>query len=959
MARKPVEQIPLSAQLRPVATTVDTYVRPAQSPLRGLAESLSTVDKSLQTYLQTQDKKAEQDAEIKGRAAFYNDHSGEFATAITEGKIPAQTSPFYVKGFKAAQGAAAGNKIRGDFQDWWDNWEGKDSDDPEAFSKGFQTFLSSKIGTQDPDVLRGVLPAVEALQANATTQYTQYRHDRTVEGNLTAHGAVISGTVQDGVDDGLVSDNGADYPAIFGNVDRVVAESLSKGDPGGKAVNTFIDVMSAKMLETKDPGLLKWFDQKVPGQDYTYGQTPHGLEVKNATVNSLETIANKQRADLDVQQRAEQKRLKDEAESKIIDGLFANPAAAVDDGLLTQAAKNGSPHIKVEVQQWRDAVLKGTPSDPAAVQGFYSRIIAGEVKPEAAMKDALSNEVFSNADDLRTAQAFVQSFKGQQDRIEQTRNSAPFRDTLEAIRARTIAKNQYAEPISGWSNEGFEASSDFRQLMTRWIIENPDAGPLEIEEQIGKVGKVVTDRIRLPEGGDAMSDPQVYDRDPRMPFSNSWTDSKQAVAQGMDADVREWEKANNVTPDQKAALEKQAERMGMDYPEFMRERHLKPRAKAPDGTPIDPTAYNPDDPDLGEGDVARPVTPEQAAQWIDAVFEQQAAAPLTERMDASAQGSSLLGLIRGAEADGNYNAVYGNPGNTRDLGQFTLDQILGFQQQARQRGLESTAVGGYQFLYKTLRGLKKEMGLAGSEMFTPQLQDRMGMALLERRGLSAYRAGRISKRQFAHSLSQEWAAVPSPNTGRSFYAGDGLNAATVRTRDVYAAMGFQPIAYAPADRSTDAFDSFNLQGGSKGPAGGNLTFNHPDQEAGIQPRLRSAVEEVGRELGVDFKVLSGYRSPNHKVERGKKSGGGEHTHGGAMDLDMSGMGDAQRYQLVQSLMAKGVKRFITYSGSPNMLHIDLKDQRGNGSPYFMHDKSAKNLKRAPAWLRALAAGDTV
>ncbi|AYM81859.1 hypothetical protein AGR4C_Cc150044 [Agrobacterium tumefaciens str. Kerr 14] len=182
MARAPVQQLPLNAQLRPVATTVDTYVRPAQSPLRQLSEALGTANKGLQTLIETRDKKAEDEQELKGRAAFYTDHAGELAQAITEGTIPAHYSPFYVRGFKNAQGAAEGQNLRAKWQDAWDNWGGKDSEDPNAFNTFFQTFVKDNVGTEDPDVLAGVLPAVEALQANATTQYTQYRHDQTVRG---------------------------------------------------------------------------------------------------------------------------------------------------------------------------------------------------------------------------------------------------------------------------------------------------------------------------------------------------------------------------------------------------------------------------------------------------------------------------------------------------------------------------------------------------------------------------------------------------------------------------------------------------------------------------------------------------------------------------------------------------------------------------------------------------------
>jgi len=813
MARAPVKDIPLSAQLRPVATPVDTFVRPAQSPLRDLAASLSTFDRSIQQFLSVRDEKAMRDDEIRGRAAFYQDSAGEFAKAVTSGQIPAHYSPSYVQGFKNAQGSAAGEALRTKWQDAWDNWEGKDSEDPEAFNTFFSSFIKENVGTDDPEVLAGVLPSVEALQANATTQYTQYRHDKTVQGNLTAHGAIISSTVQSGVDDGLVSDTGADYGAIFQNVDQVVADSLAKGDPGGKAVDTFIDVMSAKILETKDPRLLDWFSRKVPGKDFTYGDTPHGLEVKNATIASLEVYAGKQQNELDERQRAEQKRLRDEAEAKLIDGLIANPNAPMDEKLLNQAQQNGNPTIRVQAIGWRDALTKAQPSDPREVQAFYSRIVGGEMAPKAALKHALANGVFSSPEDLRTAVSFVQSFETSEDTITTTLNGQVARQVQEVIRQRTVARNDMTgDPLTGTSDEGLEATADFRRLITDWIISNPNATLPQIEEQVTKFGKMITDRFQAGGFGEA----STYERDPNLPFENPYstpaaqTDPANTTPSATDpnADVRAWEQTNALTPDQRAILTEQATQSGMSYEEFIRDRVLS-RQPQPQATPTQPQpqgstgeaeglqpspiSYTPDDTDLGQGDASgMELTPQRAEELINQAFE----IPAMVNPNAEGQEASLLAFLRQHEATGNYNAVYGNPGNQVDLSQFTVDGILAQQQEARRRGIKSTAVGGYQFLMKTLKGLKAEMGLTGNEPFTPELQDRMAMTLLNRRGLQAYRAGRISKKQFALSLSQEWAAIPSPETGRSFYAGDGLNRSRVPVQAVYQALGFpdQPQA---------------------------------------------------------------------------------------------------------------------------------------------------------------------
>jgi muramidase (phage lysozyme) len=924
---------------------VDTYVKPAQSPLRGLADALGTMDKGLSQLIETRDRKAEQDDELRGKAAFYNDSAGELAKAVSDGQIPATASPFYLRGFKNAQGAAAGENIRAKWQDAWDNWDGKDSEDPKAFDTFFHEFVSQHVGTEDPDVLRGVLPSIEALQANATTQYTQYRHDQTVQGSLTAHGAVISGAVQDGVDAGLVSDRGADYPAIFGSVDKVVAESLAKGDPGGKAVNTFIDVMSGKMLETKDPGLLKWFDQKVPGQDYTYGETPHGLEVKNATVNALESMARQQAAGLTAAEKQDMERKKDEAQTGIINGILANRDAPFDEKLLTQAEKNGDPLIRLHAKQWKDDLTKGQ-SDQRDLNAFYDDVVSGRVPPKQALLDALSHGVFGTAEDMRAATSFVQSFQTSEDTITKTLDGRVVSSLLSTIKDRTAAGEDLINPISGMTDDALAASADLRQLVTRWIINNPKATQPEIDEQSVKFGKQILDRLSSADiGGSAK-----YGRDPNLPFENPYAEpakpgepsdgetpsGQQKVSN--DPKVRAWEKANNITPENRRKIEDQAAKAGMEYDEFILERAIK-NQDAKDPAAAKKISYDPNDTDLGEGDRSGGpgLSTEQASDYIDRAFAQATQAGLSD----DERTNSLLDLIGQGESGGNYNAVYGNAQNTRDLGGYTLDEILGHQQYARRNGMESTAIGKYQFLYKTLKGLKAEMGLSGSEKFTPQLQDQLGRALLNRRGLQAYRSGRISKGTFALSLSKEWASLPNPRTGQSYYSGDGLNKSRVPRSAVYDALGFTPASYSPGDTNA-------------------LKFDHADQEAGVKSELKGIVSSAFQELGLDgAEVISGYRSPDHPAERGKKSGGGEHTHGNAMDVSMKGLSDDQRSMLVQKLISKGAKRFITYGRYPDMLHVDLKDQTGNGQPYFMHNKSAKNLKSAPAWIRALAQGNTV
>jgi conjugal transfer mating pair stabilization protein TraG len=150
--------------------------------------------------------------------------------------------------------------------------------------------------------------------------------------------------------------------------------------------------------------------------------------------------------------------------------------------------------------------------------------------------------------------------------------------------------------------------------------------------------------------------------------------------------------------------------------------------------------------------------------------------------------SDLLTTIAKAESNGNYNAYFGNARNSQvQFTTMTVGQVLEWQRQFAASGQASTAVGRYQFIDTTLQGLVDELGIAQDELFDPTMQDRLANKLLQRRGLYEYVEQKISKEEFAHNLSKEWAALPrvigdAPTA--SYYAGDGLNTARLSIEEI-------------------------------------------------------------------------------------------------------------------------------------------------------------------------------
>lgn len=122
----------------------------------------------------------------------------------------------------------------------------------------------------------------------------------------------------------------------------------------------------------------------------------------------------------------------------------------------------------------------------------------------------------------------------------------------------------------------------------------------------------------------------------------------------------------------------------------------------------------------------------------------------------------------------------------------------------------------------------------------------------------------------------------------------------------------------------------------------------------VSPRVSAALTQLGKSLGKTISVNSGYRSPSYN----KSVGGAKasyHTKGLAADIDMSGWTEAERQKAVADLAAMGVGAFITYTKSPDMLHIDMRPRPEDQGPLFMHDKTARLFDKAPSWFKEVAA----
>ena len=117
----------------------------------------------------------------------------------------------------------------------------------------------------------------------------------------------------------------------------------------------------------------------------------------------------------------------------------------------------------------------------------------------------------------------------------------------------------------------------------------------------------------------------------------------------------------------------------------------------------------------------------------------------------------MLDLISSGE--GGYDSV--NPGLKRpEILNMTIPELVKFQYASKEKDGGSAAVGRYQFMIPEYAA--KLAGLPADAKFTPENQDKMAIAYLEkkRRG-KEWLSGKISNREYIEDLAREWGAFRS------------------------------------------------------------------------------------------------------------------------------------------------------------------------------------------------------
>lgn len=116
-------------------------------------------------------------------------------------------------------------------------------------------------------------------------------------------------------------------------------------------------------------------------------------------------------------------------------------------------------------------------------------------------------------------------------------------------------------------------------------------------------------------------------------------------------------------------------------------------------------------------------------------------------------------------------------------------------------------------------------------------------------------------------------------------------------------------------------------------------------EVYISVELVAALDRVRAAVGHPIRITSGYRDAAWNVHVGGAPLS-KHVEGIAVDINLHGLNDAQRYRLMWHLLDNGFTSYGSYRSTPSMLHADRRPSariwRHGGGTY-------------PDWFRAALA----
>lgn len=494
MSRTPPPQIGRPTPIQPVAAPVSTYVRPpepAPSNLHQLAQGLASFDSGLKKWIDKRQAERDREDAIRGEAAFNRNNQTGWAEGVASGAVPANASPIFMEAYKKAQGNRMGIQMREQFNLEYAQWEGRNSDDPEAFQTFLSDFVTRHITTDDAGILAGLNPHVSALAESASNTYGTDRANTVYRGHLDTRAALIGDIIDHASQQGLALENGTDYEGMKADILEQRQQALTSGIRMADFDGQLVAAIAAKAIEHGDPYLLDLLEETLPGYEVKLSSLPDFRDVKATTEASLVAEYRRRTEAEAKQQQAADKAREGAITTGVYRALSTDPTAEIPDEVIREWERY-DPEARKKLVDARKSLTDGlTLEDPQDLITIERMIQSGATQDD--IFELAANGVIKDPS----------TFKALVDRVQQRQEAgATILNTQTAKRFLTIIKERTAPPLGdaflapdGLTDEGIEATREFEQMMIEWALAHPDGTAFEREQHINAAADLILKRI--------------------------------------------------------------------------------------------------------------------------------------------------------------------------------------------------------------------------------------------------------------------------------------------------------------------------------------------------------------------------------------------------------------------------------------------------------------------------------
>lgn len=522
MPRPATPDIRITEGLQPAAAPVDTYVRPVtpqESNLTDVARSLSNISTPLADWAAKEDEKRKANDAIRGEAQFHKDNEIGYAEGVRQGVIPPNKSPEFVNGYKRAQGSTAGFQLESDLSASFDKWDGKTDGNPDAFNAWFRDNTAGKITTDDPEILKGLVPHMRELQNKFHDRWQAEVSKNTQYTGQAAFSGLMASTIDAYQRDGIANKQGTDYATLGTTLDAIREKGFEIGIKKAKIDELMIDAITTRAEVHRDGDLLKLLDTRG-ASGINLAETPYGQAKKLATTNTLMSIWKTETAEERARVDREDRKNAQAAKGRITDSLLKNPDAELDESDLKTIQKLDG-NFKLDVMEWRKKVRENDiAEDPSKVAQVYQEILSGG--GQDALWKGVRSEVIRNPDTMAKAQTFVKAMDDYAKQPGKVLEGSAAKSYLKQIETMGQDSRFSASRILGDSTmteDGRRAMRDYRYGMMLWQTQNPNASVLEQEKRATELGEQVVKGLGVgSQQGKYAPSPEVQEVVPQGPF---------------------------------------------------------------------------------------------------------------------------------------------------------------------------------------------------------------------------------------------------------------------------------------------------------------------------------------------------------------------------------------------------------------------------------------------------------